>query len=82
MPRFRKKPVVIEAIKYLGGGNIENHETTDWMWNAFETGVMRYDNGSDPLIIKTLEGDHTVSPGDFIIRIYLEESPSGRGDGG
>lgn len=66
--KFRKKPVVIEAVKYLGEGNVENNETTDWMWDALEKGVMRYPNGNDPLIIKTLEGDHTVSPGDYIIQ--------------
>jgi hypothetical protein len=24
--------------------------------------------GTDPLIIKTLEGDHVISPGDFLIK--------------
>lgn len=66
--KFRKKPVVIEAVKYLGNGNNENHETPDWMWNAFGKGILKATNGSDPLQVVTLEGSLTVSPGDYIIQ--------------
>jgi hypothetical protein len=68
MPSYRKKPVVIEAIQYLGGGNVDGHASPAWLWEALESGVAYYTNGADPLRLKTLEGDHTVSPGDFIIR--------------
>jgi hypothetical protein len=38
------------------------------MWQALETGVAAPTNGTDPFIIKTLEGPHIASPGDYIIR--------------
>ena len=68
MAFFRKKPVVIEAIKYLGHGNVENAEVPDWMWAAFENGTLVPSNGDDPLYVKTLEGRMTVSPGDYLIQ--------------
>ena len=68
MPKFRKKPVVIEAVKYEGAGNFKDGAVPDWMWAALEDGTMQATNGSDPLIIKTLEGDHTAAPGDYIIQ--------------
>lgn len=68
MPKFRKKPVVIEAVKYLGNGNMENSGVPDWIWRAFETKVLLPTNGSDPLLVVTLEGNMTVNPGDFIIQ--------------
>ena len=68
MPKFRKKPIIIEAIKYLGNGDVRGGEVPEWMWNAFENGTMQATNGIDPLVIKTLEGDATVSPGDYIIQ--------------
>jgi hypothetical protein len=66
--KFKKKPVVVEAVKYLGKGYFENHETTDWMWKALESGTARPTNGTDPFVLKTLEGEMVVSPGDWIIQ--------------
>ena len=69
MPEFRKKPVVIEAVHYTGKGNIESRGGVyDWVWNAFEDGTLHATNGADPLIVETVEGPLTVSPGDWIIR--------------
>ncbi|MFH1547634.1 MAG: hypothetical protein ABIC57_04050 [bacterium] len=69
MAKYRKKPVVIEAVRYEGSGNMENHEVPDWIWDALESGVMfATSDGRDPMTIKTLEGNHIVSPGDFIIQ--------------
>ncbi|HEV2079418.1 MAG TPA: hypothetical protein VGR19_05925 [Allosphingosinicella sp.] len=68
MSRFRKKPVVIEAVQYLGNGNTKDHDVPKWMWEAFENKTLQPTNGCDPLYIKTLEGDHLCSPGDWIIR--------------
>lgn len=68
MPKFRKKPVVVEAIRYEGNGNVEGHKSPDWMWAGFADGTLRATDGSDPLIIKTLEGDMVVSPGDWIVQ--------------
>jgi hypothetical protein len=67
--RFRKKPVVIEAVRYAGKGNLEPRGgLPNWLWAALESGVARFINGGDPLLLRTLEGELTVSPGDWIIR--------------
>ena len=68
MSYYRKKPVVIEAVQYLGGGNMVNNEAPDWLWDALRSGVVRSTNGTDPFVITTLEGEHIASPGDWIIR--------------
>jgi hypothetical protein len=67
MAKFRKKPVVIEAVQYEGKGNF-HQDTPEWLWSGFEKGIIIPTNGTDPLIIKTLEGDHVISPGDFLIK--------------
>lgn len=66
--KYRKKPVVIEAVQYTGNGNFTNHSLPDWIWAAFRTQVLKSTNGNDPLIIVTMEGELTVSPNDFIIQ--------------
>lgn len=68
MPKFRKKPIVIDAVKYTGRGNIADTAPPDWIWGALKSGILYATNGDDPFIIKTLEGDMTVDPGDWIIR--------------
>jgi len=60
--KYRKKPVVIEAIKW-DGSNMQ--EVKDFVKNNFE--CIPSDT-SLRLIIHTLEGDHVCSEGDFIIR--------------
>ncbi len=63
MPKFRKKPVVIEAVQWTG---------TAESWNA----IMRLgevpwkpgEMGSMSFSITTLEGDHLVRLDDWIIR--------------
>ena len=71
MAKYRKKPVVIEAIQWTGlnlseikefVGSALEYEIHDTAWEA---GV------GAPIIrmkIKTLEGVHIVSPGDYIIK--------------
>lgn len=68
MGLYRKKPVVIEAIQYTGEGNVDGCGVPNWLWDALENKVAEFTNGSDPLIIHTLEGNHTVSPMDYIIK--------------
>ena len=58
--KFRKKPVVIEAMLW-NGDNIE--EIAEFMkWRNFDHDKR---NG---LIIRTLEGQHIATVGDFIIK--------------
>lgn len=52
MPKFRKKPVVIEAIKYDVEGKLIPGVLFDRLGQAY---------------IKTLEGEMNVSVGDWII---------------
>lgn len=67
--KYRKKPVVIEAFQY-DGDMIYSDGTPyvpGWALQALESGTMHYKDQGD-LYIKTLEGDHHVSEGDFIIK--------------
>lgn len=68
---WRKKPVVIEAIQYKGAGNFADHRLPEWMWDALKSGVA-FNRGGE-LVIKTLEGDHIVSPDDWVIRGVMGE---------
>ncbi len=65
--KYRKKPVVIEAVQYKGGGNMHG-DIPQWIWDAFESGILKPTDADDPLKIKTKEGDLTVAPGAFIIQ--------------
>ena len=83
MPKFRKKPVVIEA-RQLTGDAAEWHGVYQWIetntLGSFEP--LSVIDGSSPypasgvsidprdvrLIISTLEGLHWADPGDWIIR--------------
>lgn len=67
MPMFRKKPVVIEARQFLNNGS--SYELLNWInekQHALDKEFATWINHT--LIIPTLEGDHTVMPGDWIIR--------------
>jgi hypothetical protein len=57
--KFRKKPVVIEAVRWLG--NLPLPEEFGTM------GYLEHENGYD-LEIQTLEGDMLCRQGDWIIR--------------
>lgn len=58
MPKFRKKPVVIEAIQFTRG-NFDELE-------AFVGGDAEFRDGE--LVIATLEGPLRASPNDWIIK--------------
>lgn len=65
MARFRKKPVVIEAVKYTGiNGRIADDLAT---FMGAPANVVEVD-GKLCVSISTLEGDMLASPGDWIIR--------------
>lgn len=65
MAKYRKKPVVIEAIQWKGEPILFN--VPKWLSEAQDTGKLRFVSDSKA-IIETLEGDHRVSPGDYIIK--------------
>lgn len=62
--KYRKKPVVIEAIQYRGYNSLPLVKKL--MRNEFEKVLFK--PISEKLIIPTLEGDHEVSVGDYIIK--------------
>ena len=59
MPKFRKKPVVVEAVLYTGENAEEVVAFAGDSTIDVENGVLR---------IKTLEGTMDASPGDWVIR--------------
>ena len=72
MPKFRKKPVVIEAAVYPGIAVIpvdtilKFEEWLEPIAKAAGRWPLKYKGQS--LIIPTLEGDHEAKPGDYIIQ--------------
>lgn len=63
--KYRKKPVIIEAIKYVGGTAFAE-EIPKWLRDASLDKIIYWENNN--LYIKTLEGVHHVSDGDYVIR--------------
>lgn len=65
MPKFRKKPVVIEAM-YFDGANAA--DIAAWAGTGGEFGLPSDETGHPAFVIPTLEGGMVASPGDWIIR--------------
>ena len=68
MPRYRKKPVVIEARQLTAG---DAKELARWI-NG-EGGDASFDARSDEVIISTLEGAMHATHGDYIIKGVANE---------
>lgn len=71
MARFRKKPVVIEAVEWTGTNVDEIAAFVSSYADFLRTDCVGPNGGVMPggaLIIPTLEGDHTASPGDWIVK--------------
>lgn len=64
--RYRKKPVVIEAIQSFSDRGTYTAEWPHWLIDAITNGVV-FAKGTETFI-KTLEGEMRVSEGDYIIR--------------
>jgi hypothetical protein len=65
--KFRKKPVIIEAMQFNGGWSGDGRDICDWVgknahWSAGNSGE------PGTLHIQTLEGTMTAIEGDYIIR--------------
>lgn len=66
MPKYRKKPVVIEAFQFVRG---YSEPTPEWFAQAITEGKAYFQGGDEPYwTIETLEGNHKASLGDFIIQ--------------
>jgi hypothetical protein len=79
LPRYRKKPVVIEAVEYSLQEwaddplvfYTDGEPVPQWLHDAVESGIITSkfeDEDYWYLYIETLEGSMKVTPGDFIIR--------------
>lgn len=66
--RYRKKPVVIEAVKLMDDRPFPTEDVPDWFDRANDAGTIRYYPFTDHLVIETPEGDMTANPGDYVIR--------------
>jgi hypothetical protein len=69
MPKFRKKPVVIEAFQWTGGPD----QTYDpvWIVDAIKRCEVYFRDSGSPSVqmgIRTLEGTMVALPGDWIIK--------------
>lgn len=60
MKRYRKKPVVIEAVQFLGDENLQ--EILEWMGDNDVIAM------GDYMRILTLEGEMTANRSDWIIK--------------
>ena len=79
--KYRKKPVVIEAVQFKGfskeNGQVKLSERPDWLVNEFGKNILFFDK-RDTLTIKqaigfTLEGEHIASINDWIIKGIKDE---------
>ena len=65
MPKFRKKPVVIEAFNFTGGMSYDEMCVD---WGDIFADVAKHQNVINVIDIQTLEGTMTAHLGDWIIR--------------
>lgn len=74
MPKFRKKPVVIEAMRWMGRAEGAT-PVVDWILSG--GGTARYHNSTrvlgEHIAVDTLEGTMRTEPGDWIIRGVQDE---------
>jgi hypothetical protein len=75
MAKYRKKPVVIEAVRVpmreYADPPMVFDEIPEWLSEAVRTGVILAEFRSEDywyFIIETLEGSMLATPGDWIIR--------------
>ena len=61
MAKYRKKPIVIDAVQFTGG----NYDDIRCFMSDSNTALF---SDGDDLKIKTLEGIHAISPRDWVIR--------------
>ena len=74
--RYRKKPVEVEAFQYYGVRKSDPtilaeylfNECPKWLSDAWDDGVLFFEDEAKSLYIKTLEGTMRVDVGDYVIR--------------
>jgi hypothetical protein len=78
MAKYRKKPVVVEAIKWTGQNHREmwdflTGKVDEYMTASGDNFYIDHSKAEGGLIIKTLKGEHIASIGDFIIKGVSDE---------
>ena len=68
MAKYRKKPVVIEAVQYQWGEDGTNDQDAMIAVCDFVTNQAQITFNQEGAVIKTLEGDMTATRGDYIIK--------------
>lgn len=68
MTKYRKRPVVIEAIQWTG---YNTYEVIDFAGKNVAT--EKFDKDTDTLLVKTLEGTMKANIGDYIIKGIANE---------
>ncbi|MFA5153980.1 MAG: hypothetical protein WC554_15620 [Clostridia bacterium] len=71
--KYRKKPVVIEAVQWTGANHREmwdflTGKTDEYMTASGDNFYIDHNKVVGGLVIRTLEGDMIASIGDYIIR--------------
>ena len=73
MKKYRKKPMVVEAIQWNGVNRGEIESFCRYENVEFKVEILKDSTLGMQLIIKTLEGDMVANRGDYIIKgIYGE----------
>lgn len=74
--KYRKKPVIIDAVEWTGDNHREMYDFLEFPMEAYKHSIsatgknfeIDHNRVEGGLIIKTLEGEHIASVGDFIIK--------------
>ena len=66
MAKYRKKPVIIEAVQFDG-----TDESVEWLYPQLQEGIIG--RAHNKLYIKTLEGNMEANIGDYIIKGVIGE---------
>ena len=66
MPKYRKKPVIVEAVRIQPNFAYDTRHP-DWILSAFKKGTILILH-AEYAIIETLEGDMRADIGDWIIK--------------
>ena len=61
--KYKKVPVVIDAIQYTG-----DEENVKEVQKFLEDGNWKYEVKGEVVIVQTLEGDHNLVKGNYLIR--------------
>jgi len=67
MTKYRKKPVVIEAIQFTGNNIVEIIKFMQERANGDKSRYLRYNAKKGEYFIPTLEGKYKLTEGDYVI---------------